>query len=114
MSRPRVAYFYDSEIGNYHYGQVRANVGRAARTPAWKRGCGHAGGRRRKPPLRSSHALLPRYVSSLPRDFLPPQSHPMKPHRVRMAHNLIVNYNLYKEMDVFVSSPLRATPLFAS
>ena len=25
----------------------------------------------------------------------------MKPHRVRMAHNLIVNYNLYKEMDVF-------------
>jgi hypothetical protein len=27
----------------------------------------------------------------------------MKPHRVRMAHNLIVNYNLYKEMDIFVS-----------
>jgi histone deacetylase 1/2 len=25
----------------------------------------------------------------------------MKPHRVRMAHNLIVNYSLYKEMDVF-------------
>lgn len=25
----------------------------------------------------------------------------MKPHRVRMAHNLIVNYNLYKEMDIF-------------
>ena len=21
MARPRVAYFYDSEIGNYHYGQ---------------------------------------------------------------------------------------------
>lgn len=47
--RPRVAYYYDSEIGSYHYGQ----------------------------------------------------GHPMKPHRVRMAHNLIVNYNLYKEMDVF-------------
>ncbi len=29
------------------------------------------------------------------------QGHPMKPHRVRMAHNLIVQYNLYKEMDVF-------------
>lgn len=46
---PRVSYFYDSETGNFHYGQ----------------------------------------------------GHPMKPHRVRMAHNLIVNYNLYKEMDVF-------------
>ena len=29
------------------------------------------------------------------------QGHPMKPHRVRMAHNLIVNYGLYKDMDVF-------------
>lgn len=27
--------------------------------------------------------------------------HPMKPHRVRMAHNLIVNYELYKDMQVF-------------
>lgn len=28
----------------------------------------------------------------------------MQPHRVRMAHNLIVNYGLYKEMDIFVSA----------
>jgi len=26
-----------------------------------------------------------------------------QPHRVRMAHNLIVNYGLYKHMEVFVS-----------
>jgi histone deacetylase 1/2 len=45
----RVAYFYDGEIGNYHYGQ----------------------------------------------------GHPMKPHRVRMTHNLVVNYGLYRKMDVF-------------
>jgi histone deacetylase 1/2 len=25
----------------------------------------------------------------------------MKPHRVRMAHNLIVTYGLYKNMEVF-------------
>ena len=25
----------------------------------------------------------------------------MKPHRVRMAHNLIVTYGLYKSMEVF-------------
>jgi histone deacetylase 1/2 len=49
MSQRRVSYFYDSDVGSFHYGQ----------------------------------------------------GHPMKPHRVRMAHNLIVGYNLYKDMDVF-------------
>ena len=43
------AYFYDAEIGNYHYGQGR----------------------------------------------------PMKPHRARMTHNLVVNYGLYRKMDIF-------------
>eukprot|EP00127_Corallochytrium_limacisporum_P004273 Clim_evm218s157 gene=Clim_evmTU218s157 len=47
--RPKVAYFYDSEVGNYYYGQ----------------------------------------------------GHPMKPHRIRMAHNLILNYGLYKKMEIF-------------
>jgi len=28
-------------------------------------------------------------------------THPMKPHRVRMAHHLIVQYGLYEHMDVF-------------
>lgn len=48
-SKRRVAYFYDPEVGNYHYGQ----------------------------------------------------GHPMKPHRVRMTHNLVVNYGLYRKMEVF-------------
>eukprot|EP00887_Chlorella_sp_A99_P004904 scaffold4.g4904.t1 len=29
------------------------------------------------------------------------QGHPMKPHRVRMAHSLILHYGLYSKMDVF-------------
>ena len=29
------------------------------------------------------------------------QGHPMKPHRIRMTHNLLLNYGLYKKMDVF-------------
>lgn len=29
----------------------------------------------------------------------------MKPHRVRMAHNLILNYGLYKKMEIYVSLP---------
>ncbi|KAI8048802.1 hypothetical protein BDF22DRAFT_729552 [Syncephalis plumigaleata] len=33
--------------------------------------------------------------------------HPMKPHRVRMVHNLVVNYGLYKKMSIV--RPERAT-----
>eukprot|EP00474_Spongospora_subterranea_P008724 CRZ09182.1 hypothetical protein [Spongospora subterranea] len=29
------------------------------------------------------------------------QGHPMKPHRIRMTHNLLLNYGLYKKMDVY-------------
>jgi len=29
------------------------------------------------------------------------QGHPMKPHRIRMAHNLIVNYGLYRKMEIY-------------
>ncbi|GBB98618.1 hypothetical protein RclHR1_03280014 [Rhizophagus clarus] len=36
------------------------------------------------------------------------QGHPMKPHRMRMVHDLVVNYNLFKKMEVL--SPKRATP----
>ncbi|KAG5181417.1 hypothetical protein JKP88DRAFT_346740 [Tribonema minus] len=59
VQRRRVAYFYDNEIGNYHYGQ----------------------------------------------------GHPMKPHRVRMTHNLIVNYGLYKMMEVFRPKPVSAAQM---
>ena len=31
--------------------------------------------------------------------------HPMKPHRIRMAHNLLVNYGLFKKMQVFRPRP---------
>ena len=30
------------------------------------------------------------------------QGHPMKPHRIRMAHNLILNYGLYRKMEIYV------------
>ena len=29
------------------------------------------------------------------------EGHPMRPHRVRLTHELVVNYNLYKHMNVF-------------
>uniref|UniRef100_A0A7N0TK56 Histone deacetylase n=1 Tax=Kalanchoe fedtschenkoi TaxID=63787 RepID=A0A7N0TK56_KALFE len=33
-------------------------------------------------------------------DYYYGQGHPMKPHRIRMAHNLIVNYSLHRLMEV--------------
>ena len=54
-SNPRkVAYFYDSDVGNYAY----------------------------------------------------VAGHPMKPHRIRMAHSLIMNYGLYKKMEIYVSTTI--------
>lgn len=35
------------------------------------------------------------------------QGHPMKPHRIRMAHNLILNYGLYRRMEIY--RPHKAT-----
>ncbi|GMT28677.1 hypothetical protein PFISCL1PPCAC_19974 [Pristionchus fissidentatus] len=29
------------------------------------------------------------------------QGHPMKPHRIRMTHNLLLNYGLYRKMEVY-------------
>lgn len=49
--KKQVAYFYDSDVGNYAY----------------------------------------------------VAGHPMKPHRIRMAHSLIMNYGLYKKMEIYVS-----------
>merc|ERR1719291_1681608 len=51
----KVCYYYDSDIGNYYYGQ----------------------------------------------------GHPMKPHRMRMTHNLLLNYGLYRKMEVY--RPHKAT-----
>ena len=51
-SPKKVAYFYDSDIGNYAY----------------------------------------------------VTGHPMKPHRIRLAHSLIMQYNLYQKMEIYVST----------
>ncbi|VDP32301.1 unnamed protein product [Soboliphyme baturini] len=48
-SRKKICYYYDSDVGNYYYGQ----------------------------------------------------GHPMKPHRIRMAHNLILNYGMYRKMEIY-------------
>lgn len=52
-SKSKVCYYYDSDIGNYYYGQ----------------------------------------------------GHPMKPHRIRMAHNLLLSYGLYRKMEIYRPAP---------
>lgn len=34
------------------------------------------------------------------------QGHPMKPHRIRMTHNLLLNYGLYRKMEIYVRETL--------
>ncbi|TEB39370.1 histone deacetylase Hda1 [Coprinellus micaceus] len=51
--KKRVCYFYDSDIGGFHYGP----------------------------------------------------GHPMKPTRIRMCHSLVMNYGLYKKMEIFRAKP---------
>eukprot|EP01100_Stratorugosa_tubuloviscum_P013394 TRINITY_DN6682_c0_g1_i1.p1 TRINITY_DN6682_c0_g1~~TRINITY_DN6682_c0_g1_i1.p1 ORF type:complete len:455 (+),score=176.34 TRINITY_DN6682_c0_g1_i1:26-1390(+) len=41
------------------------------------------------------------YYDSEIGNFYYGKGHPMKPHRIRMAHNLIVNYGLYKKMQIY-------------
>lgn len=55
-NKKKVAYFYDSDVGNFAY-----NAG-----------------------------------------------HPMKPHRIRMAHSLVMNYGLYKHMEIYRAKPATA------
>lgn len=33
--------------------------------------------------------------------------HPMKPHRLKLAHHLILTYGLYRKMDCFVCTSIR-------
>jgi histone deacetylase 1/2 len=42
-------------------------------------------------------------------DFYYGPHHPMKPHRVRMAHDLIVRYGLYSHLQVGVTGRCRHT-----
>ena len=52
-----------------------------------------------------SHRTNLRHVIADVGNYYYGQGHPMKPHRIRMTHNLLLNYGLYKKMQIFVSSP---------
>ena len=41
------------------------------------------------------------------------EGHPMRPHRVRLTHHLVVNYGLYKHMNIFRPRPASRADLTA-
>ncbi|KAH8817110.1 histone deacetylase RPD3 [Xylogone sp. PMI_703] len=41
-------------------------------------------------------------------NFAYESGHPMKPHRIRLAHSLVMNYGLYKKMEIYRAKPASA------
>ena len=53
-------------------------------------------------PLPTHHFLLPlAHVAEIGNYNYGP-GHPMKPHRIRMTNNLLINYGLYKQLQIYV------------
>lgn len=53
-------------------------------------------------------ALLHALIISTPADignYHYAAHHPMKPHRIRMTHNLVMNYGLYKKLEICRPAP---------
>ncbi|GJW21629.1 histone deacetylase 6 [Tanacetum coccineum] len=44
-------------------------------------------------------------------DYYYGQGHPMKPHRIRMAHNLIIHYSLHRKMEIVRPYPAATTDI---
>ena len=42
------------------------------------------------------------YISGDVGNYYYGQGHPMKPHRIRMTQNLLLNYGIYRKMEIYV------------
>ncbi|KAL8741474.1 MAG: hypothetical protein Q9190_005926 [Brigantiaea leucoxantha] len=60
------------------------------------------------PVLQNDKKLIAYFYDSDVGNYAYVAGHPMKPHRIRMAHSLIMNYGLYKKMEIYVSDALLA------
>ncbi|CAD6584257.1 MAG: histone deacetylase [Tremellales sp. Tagirdzhanova-0007] len=80
-SKKRVCYFFDSDIGNYHYGPGKSDH--------WL----------------GNKSFCLNYASLSVAEINTVEGHPMKPTRIRMCHSLVMNYGLYKKMEIFRAKP---------
>ncbi len=79
MTKSKIAYFYDAEVGNFYYGQVIHTRLLLVCAPIVD-------------VLSFCFSLI--ILTRLS------QGHPMKPHRMRMTHNLLLHYGLHSHMEV--------------
>ena len=77
-SNRRIAYFYDADVGNFHYGELRFIISK------------------------SPHLICTDCLNNIHCFAHLGQGHPMKPHRLALTHSLVLNYGLYKKMEVHV------------
>ncbi|XP_075262903.1 histone deacetylase 1-like [Convolutriloba macropyga] len=49
----------------------------------------------------NTHQKVSYYYDGDVGNFYYGQGHPMKPHRIRMTHNLLLNYGLYRKLEVY-------------
>ncbi|ETO31822.1 hypothetical protein RFI_05297 [Reticulomyxa filosa] len=52
-------------------------------------------------PIGSDNKRVVYYYDEEVGNFYYGQNHPMKPHRIRMTHSLVVNYGLFKKMEIY-------------
>lgn len=78
-----VAYFYDPDVGNFHYGEEQGCTGGVLGGRGFEAGATTSG-------LGTDELSLPS----------PGAGHPMKPHRLALTHSLVLHYGLYKKMIV--------------
>ncbi|KAI4181617.1 MAG: hypothetical protein L6R41_006515 [Letrouitia leprolyta] len=57
------------------------------------------------PQLHNDKKLVAYFYDSDVGNYAYVAGHPMKPHRIRMAHSLIMNYGLYKKMEIYRAKP---------
>ncbi|KAL9597010.1 MAG: hypothetical protein Q9219_005436 [cf. Caloplaca sp. 3 TL-2023] len=57
------------------------------------------------PQIRNDKKLVAYFYDSDVGNYAYVAGHPMKPHRIRMAHSLIMNYGLYKKMEIYRAKP---------
>lgn len=55
-------------------------------------------------PLDGSKKTVAYFYDADVGNYAYPAGHPMKPHRIRLAHSLIMNYGLYKDLEIYVST----------
>ena len=100
-TKKRISYFYDAEVGNYHYGQghpMKVRVRPLLLCLFWGRVLSI---NRRNVIMYVMYVRgRPILTPLIPNHQTTTTTRHKQPHRVRMTHSLVVYYWLYRNMEV--------------